>query len=155
MPQLSFSSACLKCYAAGAKSSGKGINLNRVQYRRRHAKTEWYTPGAIHLGSDSLQEQRISGYHTSHMRSDTDSQMPYRNLLFFKHLNMKTLLKEYKYDPAILKTSDLSIGIIGSSPQSRETIPLTTFLCHERRIQFNMEQSDNFSFFEIRNKNEH
>ena len=65
-----------------------------MQYCRRHAKTEWYTTGDIHLGSDRPKEQKISGYSTSHMRSD--SQMPYRNLLFFKDLNMKALLKKSK-----------------------------------------------------------
>ena len=43
--------------------------------------------------------------------------MPYRNLFIFKDLNMKTLLKK-------VKTSKLSTGIICSSPQSHETIPL-------------------------------
>ena len=41
-----------------------------------------------------MQEQKISGYNTSHLESD--SQMPYRNLFFFKDLNMKTLLKKSK-----------------------------------------------------------
>ena len=48
--------------------------------------------GAIDLDIDSLQEQKISGNNTSHLQSD--SQMPYCNLFFFKYLNMKTLLKK-------------------------------------------------------------
>ena len=42
-----------------------------------------------------MQEQKISSYNSSHLQSD--SQMPYRNLFFFKYLNMKTLLKKSKY----------------------------------------------------------
>ena len=48
--------------------------------------------GAIDLDIDSPQEQKISGNNTSHLQSD--SQMPYGNLFFFKYLNMKTLLKK-------------------------------------------------------------
>ena len=60
--------------------------------------------------------------------------MPDRNIFFFKDLNMKTLLKkDKKYDPAQLKTSGLSIGIICSSPQSRETIPLNNRLLNSEQ----------------------
>ena len=38
------------------------------------------------VDSVSPQEQKISGNNTSQMRSD--SQMPYRNLFFFKYLYM-------------------------------------------------------------------
>ena len=55
----------------------------------RRAKTEWDDKGAIDLRSDSPRKQKISGYNTSHLLSD--SQMPYRNLFFLKYLNMKTL----------------------------------------------------------------
>ena len=48
-----------------------------------------------------MQEQKISGYNTSHLESD--SQMPYRNLFFFKDLNMKTLLKKVKIWPGNTK----------------------------------------------------
>ena len=55
----------------------------------RRAKTEWDDKGGIDLRSDSPRKQKISGYNTSHLLSD--SQMPYRNLFFLKYLNMKTL----------------------------------------------------------------
>ena len=41
---------------------------------------------------------------------------------------MKTATKLKKHDAEILKTSNLSNKIISSSAQSRETIPLTTWL---------------------------
>ena len=53
-----------------------------------------YRRSSFHLGSDSMQEQKISGSNTPQMQSD--SQMPYRNLFFFKLLNMKKLLNKNK-----------------------------------------------------------
>ena len=81
----------------------------------------------VEIAKDDAKILKISSNNTSPLWSY--GQMPYLSLFFFKYLNMKTMVKKNKkYDAGILKTSDLSTGIIFSCHQSRETIPLSSHI---------------------------
>ena len=62
--------------------------------RGRHKKHCFFNDSLRFTEDHFPQEQKISGYNTSHLQSN--SLMPYRNIFFFKDLNMKTLLKKSK-----------------------------------------------------------